>query len=77
MRAVSAEAHDVLQPNLIVRCLGPRLVLREVEGLSYKEIADSMDCPEGTVMSRLFHARRQMQQLLSDFAEDAEQEGAE
>ena len=53
------------------------LVLREVEGLSYKEIADSMDCPEGTVMSRLFHARRQMQQLLSDFAEDAEQEGAE
>jgi RNA polymerase sigma-70 factor (ECF subfamily) len=53
------------------------LILREVEGLSYKEIADSMDCPEGTVMSRLFHARRQMQELLSDFAEDAEQEGAE
>ena len=53
------------------------LILREVEGLSYKEIADSMECPEGTVMSRLFHARRQMQELLSDFAEDAEQEGAE
>ena len=53
------------------------LILREVEGLSYKEIADSMDCPEGTVMSRLFHARRQMQELLSDFAEDAEQEGAD
>jgi RNA polymerase sigma-70 factor (ECF subfamily) len=45
------------------------LLLREVEGLSYKEIAEVLECPEGTVMSRLFHARRQMQQLLLDFAE--------
>jgi len=52
------------------------LILREVEGLSYKEIADSMDCPEGTVMSRLFHARKRMQELLADFADDATQEGA-
>jgi len=44
------------------------LLLREVDGLSYKEISDVMECPEGTVMSRLFHARKQMQDLLRDFA---------
>ena len=40
------------------------LVLREVQGLSYLEIADAMKCSVGTVMSRLFHARRKMQSLL-------------
>jgi RNA polymerase sigma-70 factor (ECF subfamily) len=40
------------------------LVLREVDGLSYDEIADVMECRKGTVMSRLFHARRQMQERL-------------
>jgi RNA polymerase sigma-70 factor (ECF subfamily) len=40
------------------------LVLREIEGLSYQEIADSMRCSLGTVMSRLFHARKRMQALL-------------
>jgi RNA polymerase sigma-70 factor (ECF subfamily) len=37
------------------------LVLRELEGLSYKEIADVADVPLGTVMSRLARARRQLQ----------------
>jgi len=41
------------------------LVLRELEGLSYDKIADVMGCPKGTVMSRLFHARKRMQELLS------------
>ena len=45
------------------------LLLREVDGLSYKEIADVLECPEGTVMSRLFHARKQMQDLLREFAD--------
>lgn len=40
------------------------LLLREVEGLAYKEIAEAMQCSEGTVMSRLFHARKRMQQML-------------
>lgn len=40
------------------------LVLREVEGLSYAEIASIVGCPIGTVMSRLFHARKKMQELL-------------
>ena len=41
------------------------LLLRELEGLSYKEIADVMEVPEGTIMSRLFYARKKMQKLLS------------
>jgi RNA polymerase sigma-70 factor (ECF subfamily) len=42
------------------------IVLREVEGLSYEEIAESTNVPKGTVMSRLFHARRKMQSLLAE-----------
>lgn len=49
------------------------ILLREVEGLSYKEIAEVMGIPEGTVMSRLFYARKRMQKLLAD---DAPQEGS-
>lgn len=43
------------------------IVLREVDGLSYDEIAEAMDCPKGTVMSRLFHARHKMQERLSPY----------
>lgn len=41
-------------------------VTREVEGLSYREIAEVLDIPEGTVGSRLNRARRELQQHLSD-----------
>lgn len=44
------------------------LVLREVEGLSYEEMAERLGVPKGTVMSRLFNARRKMQALLRDYA---------
>lgn len=33
------------------------ITLREIEGLSYDEIAEMMDCPIGTVRSRIFRAR--------------------
>lgn len=33
------------------------IVLRELEGMSYEEIAETMDCPVGTVRSRIFRAR--------------------
>ena len=47
------------------------VVLREVEGLSYEEIAKIMDCQVGTVMSRLFYARKKLQELLKDAYENA------
>lgn len=43
------------------------LVLREMEDLSYEEIASVLDIPKGTVMSRLSRARRQLQQELSQY----------
>lgn len=42
------------------------LTLREVEGLSYEEIASLTGCRVGTVMSRIFYARRQLQRILKD-----------
>jgi RNA polymerase sigma-70 factor (ECF subfamily) len=44
------------------------LVLRELEGLSYEELAERLGIHKGTVMSRLFHARRKMQVLLRRYA---------
>ena len=44
------------------------VVLADVEGFSYKEIADMLDIPIGTVMSRLHRGRKQMQKALHDYA---------
>lgn len=42
------------------------LWLREVDGLSYEEIAQTMNVSKGTVMSRLFHARQKVQKVMAD-----------
>jgi RNA polymerase sigma-70 factor (ECF subfamily) len=47
------------------------ILLREVDGQSYEEIAKIMECQVGTVMSRLFYARKKLQELLKDAYENA------
>jgi len=44
--------------------------LADVEGFAYKEIAEIMGTPIGTVMSRLHRGRKQLQSLLGDYARD-------
>jgi len=46
------------------------LVLHEFERMEYKEIARTMECSIGTVMSRLFYARRKMASLLAELKRD-------
>ena len=43
------------------------VVLRELQGMSYREIADVLDVPRGTVESRLFRARRMLKERLKDY----------
>lgn len=45
------------------------VVLADLQDFSYKEIADIMDCPVGTVMSRIFRGRRLLQKQLFDYAQ--------
>ena len=65
-QAEGAERRSALQAALAA--LPPKLravlALREVEGLSYAEIAQATAIPAGTVMSRLYHARRLLAQKL-------------
>lgn len=46
------------------------IVMREIEGLSYEEMAQAMNVSKGTIMSRLFHARQKLQKALADCYEE-------
>ena len=46
------------------------IVMREIEGLSYEEMATAMGVSKGTIMSRLFHARQKLQKALADCYEE-------
>jgi RNA polymerase sigma-70 factor (ECF subfamily) len=59
IRAVVEEAMEQLPEDLRTA-----IVLRELEGLSYEEIAEAMDCPVGTVRSRIFRAREAIDKRL-------------
>jgi RNA polymerase sigma-70 factor, ECF subfamily len=57
-------AEDILALENALRSLNPDereiVTLKYFDGLSYKELAERLNIPEGTVMSRLFHARRKL-----------------
>ncbi|OYY74925.1 MAG: RNA polymerase sigma factor RpoE [Gammaproteobacteria bacterium 28-57-27] len=63
------ELHRVLKKALseLPEDLRSAITLREFEGLSYEEIAEVMDCPIGTVRSRIFRAREAIDKHLQAF----------
>ena len=64
---IAATVHRVIE-NLPAD-LRTAITLREIEGLSYEEIAQVMDCPIGTVRSRIFRAREAIDQELRPLLE--------
>jgi RNA polymerase sigma-70 factor (ECF subfamily) len=57
--ALSHELHETVEKAIdaLPEDLRTAIILRELDGMSYEEIAQTMDCPVGTVRSRIFRAR--------------------
>ena len=58
------------RPQAIRDLVDIAVYLADVEGFAYKEIAASMGTPIGTVMSRLHRGRKQLRDLLEDYARE-------
>jgi RNA polymerase sigma-70 factor, ECF subfamily len=81
LTAVDADPYDVVRRTQLSQRIQRALeqlppyhrgviLMREVEGLSYEEMAEAMQVSKGTIMSRLFHARKKLQRALSDCHEE-------
>lgn len=74
--AVLASREIAAAVNSAIEALSEELrqaiTLREIEGLSYEEIADAMNCPIGTVRSRIFRAREAIAQKLRPLLETSQ-----
>lgn len=68
-RLMRKELGEVIEKAILSLPVDQRtaIVLREIEGLSYKEIAQVMGTSEGTVMSRLHYGRKKLQELLEPY----------
>lgn len=64
---IKATVNDAI--NKLPSDLRTAITLREMEGLSYEEIATAMDCPVGTVRSRIFRAREAIDKRLKPLLE--------
>jgi RNA polymerase sigma-70 factor (ECF subfamily) len=77
LQAEGADPYDVVRRGQLSERIGRALeqlppyhrgviLMREIEGMSYEEMAEAMQVSKGTIMSRLFHARKKLQRALAD-----------
>lgn len=82
--ALGADPEDTLRRRELATVVGAAIdalpsyhraviLMREIEGMSYEEMADAAGVSKGTIMSRLFHARKKLQRaLLARYVEQTE-----